>query len=88
MTEKLALFGSEPVVAAPQPRFRRPPPIPGLPGVIARYIEEGGPLSIVDRRGIYGALEDRLCEMHGREHAILCSSGTMALYSAFFGLDL
>jgi len=33
-------------------------------------------------------LEDRLCRLLGRKYAILTSSGTMALYSAYFGLDL
>jgi dTDP-4-amino-4,6-dideoxygalactose transaminase len=45
-------------------------------------------LSIVDRSGIYQTLEDRMCELHNRRYAILTSSGTMALYSAYFGLDL
>jgi dTDP-4-amino-4,6-dideoxygalactose transaminase len=88
MKEKLAISGGTPVVADPLPHFKWPPHIPGLSEAIARYIESGNPLSIVDRSGIYRQLEDRMCDLHNRRYAILTSSGTMALYSAFFGLDL
>jgi dTDP-4-amino-4,6-dideoxygalactose transaminase len=88
MKEKLAIFGGPPVIKDPLPHFRWPPPIPKLSEIISRYIEAGYPLSIVDRSGIYQKLEDRLCNLHNRRYGILTSSGTMALYSAFFGLDL
>ena len=88
MKEKLALLGGPPVVTAKKPHFSWPPPVPGLPEEISRYIAGGRPLSITDRSGIYGELEDKLCNLHGRRYAILVSSGTMALYSAFFGLGL
>ena len=88
MNSALAIHGGPPAVRTPLPHFTWPPPLPDLPEVLARYVREGGPLSIVDRGGIYGELEDRLCDLHGRRHAILVSSGTMALYSAFFGLGI
>jgi dTDP-4-amino-4,6-dideoxygalactose transaminase len=88
LASTLALHGAQPVIKDPLPHYRWPPQIPELPGVISRYVAEGHPLSIVDRSGIYARLEDRFCELHKRRYAILTSSGTMALYSAFFGLDL
>ena len=88
MKAKLAISGGTPVVADPMPHFKWPPDIPGLSEVIAGYIEAGNPLSIVDRSGVYQQIEDRMCDLHNRRYAILASSGTMALYSAYFGLDL
>jgi dTDP-4-amino-4,6-dideoxygalactose transaminase len=88
MIDKLAIHGGTPVISDPNPHFRWPPRVEGLSKVVADYIESGGMLSIVDRSGVYRQLEDRLCSLMGRKYAILTSSGTMALYSAFFGLDL
>jgi perosamine synthetase len=88
MTDKLAIHGGTPVIPDSKPHFRWPPHIEGLSTVVADYIESGGKLSIVDRSGVYQQLEDRLCHLMGRKYAILTSSGTMALYSAYFGLDL
>ncbi|MBW2217967.1 MAG: DegT/DnrJ/EryC1/StrS family aminotransferase [Deltaproteobacteria bacterium] len=88
MIEKIAILGGTPMVKDPPPHFQWPPPVPDLAETIGRYIASGNPLSIVDRSGIYQQLEDRMCELHNRRYAILTSSGTMALYSAFFGLDL
>ena len=88
MAASLALHGGPPVIREPMPHYHWPPEVPDLAGVVSRYIAGGYPLSIVDRSGVYAQLEDRLCELHKRRYAILTSSGTMALYSAFFGLDL
>ncbi len=88
MIDKLAIHGGTPVISNPKPHFRWPPHVEGLSKVVGDYIESGGKLSIVDRSGIYQQLEDRLCSLMGRKYAILTSSGTMALYSAFFGIDL
>ncbi len=88
MKPRLAICGGSPVVKTPRPHFRWPPHVPGLADALARYVEEGGPLSIPGRDGIYAKLEDRLAALHGRGYALLTSSGTMALYSAFFGLGL
>lgn len=48
----------------------------------------GNPLSIIDRSGVIRKLEDEFCRLLGRRYAILTSSGTMALYSAFFGIGI
>jgi len=59
-----------------------------LPQALADYVASGGPLSIADRSGVYGELEDALARQHERRFALVMSSGTMALYSAFFALGL
>ena len=88
MTSDLALFGGPPAVQAPPPHFAWPPPMPELGSVLASYVDGGGPLSIVGRAGVFEQLEDRFCELVDRRFGLLCSSGTMALYSAFFALGL
>ena len=88
LDEPLAIAGGSPAVSTPLPHFNWPPAIPGLSGIIADYIETGQPLSIVGRSGVFEKLEDRLAGLMGRKYAILMSSGTMALYSAYFALDL
>lgn len=84
----LAIHSGPPAVDAPHPHFSWPPHIPELSKVIGEYIDTRQPLSITGRTGFYLELEERFQELHGRAYAILTSSGTMALYSAFFGLDL
>lgn len=86
--KKLAINGATPAVNAPMPHYTWPPNIPGLSRVIADYIDAGGPLSIVGRSGVFQKLENRLAELMGRKYAILMSSGTMALYSVYFSLNL
>ncbi len=86
--DKLAILGGAPAVTVPLPHYAWPPSIPGLSRVIAEYIDAGEPLSIVGRSGVFLKVEDRLAELMGRKYALLMSSGTMALYSAYFALDL
>lgn len=73
---------------APHPHFQWPPRMPGLGRLLAEYVDSGESLSIVGREGVIRDLEDEFSRLLGRRYAILTSSGTMALYSAFFGLDL
>ena len=87
-TTLLALRGGEPAVAAPWPHFTWPPPVDGLGEAFAHYTNSGQPMSIADRSGVYAELEDEFCRLHGRRYALLTSSGTAALYSAFFALGL
>lgn len=82
--EKAAIDGGIPAVSRPLPHFSWPPPLPELPDVLAEYVRSGKPLSIVDRSGVLAELEDHMATLHKRKYAIVTSSGTMALYSAFF----
>ncbi len=84
----LAINGGIPAVSIPKPHFQWPPPIENLGTVVKKYIDTGKPLSIIDRTGVFKELEDKFCSLHERKHALVVSSGTMALYSAYFGLDL
>lgn len=65
-----------------------PPRIPELAEYISDYYLGGEPLSIADDGGVIGELEKLFGGLHGREFALAVSSGTMALYSAFWGLGL
>jgi dTDP-4-amino-4,6-dideoxygalactose transaminase len=70
-------------------KFQWPPVIEGLDEHIAKYIRNGEPLSIAGRSGtVYEELENLFAGLHKRKYGLLTSSGTMALYSAFFGLNL
>lgn len=65
-----------------------PPRYPGMGELLKRYVDEGEPLSIQGRDGILADCEDALKQVFRRKHAVFCSSGTMALYSAYFAIDL
>jgi len=55
---------------------------------IDRYLKNGGSLTPKGREGIVGECEDALCRRFDQPRAVLCCSGTMALYAAFFAVDL
>lgn len=65
-----------------------PPHIPELGELVKSYIDSGQPLSIADESGIIKTFEQNFAELHGRKYALSVSSGTMALYSAFFAINL
>lgn len=70
------------------PKWKWPPadydPLPA----ISRYLSEGGSLTPKGRDGVIARCEDQLCERFDQPRAILLSSGTMALYTAFFAIGL
>jgi perosamine synthetase len=86
--KKLAVNGGLPEISIPKPHFTWPPAVPGLSDAVKDYIDGQNPMSIAGRTGIYEELEDKFRSLLNRKYAILISSGTMALYSAFFGLNL
>ncbi|PVH92288.1 PLP-dependent transferase [Periconia macrospinosa] len=45
-------------------------------------------LSIYNRSGIYEVFENRWKDLHGLKHALVCSSGTIAILHMFEALDL
>ena len=71
----------------PQPWRWPPPDYDPLPA-IQRYMSGGGSLTPKGRDGVIAACEDALCRRFDQPRAILMSSGTMALYSAFFAIGL
>lgn len=65
----------------------------GLPTDIQRryleqYISSRRPMSIYGDTGVYDDLESRLCGAYGSKYCILTNTGTSALSSAYFGLDI
>lgn len=68
--------------------YKWPPHMDELGDVIKKYIDDGNPLSISSNTGIYEQLEKKFSEMMGRKYVLAVSSGTMALYSAYFAVDI
>lgn len=68
--------------------YKWPPHMDELGDVIKKYIDDGNPLSISSNTGIYERLENKFSEMIGRKYVLAVSSGTMALYSAFFAVGI
>lgn len=69
-------------------KYKWPPIIPELGNIVKDYIDIGMPLSIPDESGIIHELEKEFAKRHNKKYALAVSSGTMALYSAFFALGL
>lgn len=68
--------------------YKWPPYIPELGTIVKEYIDNEEPLSIPDESGIIKRLEQNFANLHGMKYALAVSSGTMALYSAFFAIGL
>lgn len=68
--------------------YKWPPFIPELGDYVKEYIDGQNPLSIADESGIIKDLEDNFARLHKRKFALTVSSGTMALYSAYFAINL
>lgn len=86
--EQLAILGGARKVRTPHPHFRWNTPIAKYRDEVISYLLNDGPLSIDGRKGIIAELENRFAEYHGVKYALLTSSGTTALHSAFFGLGI
>ena len=86
--DKLALLGGKPVLPKRLPAWSWPPRYSGQGDVVKNYVDGGQPLSIQGREGVIAGCEDELKRRLHRRHAILCSSGTMAIYSAWFALGI
>jgi len=52
------------------------------------YINNNGKLSIYGIEGIYEELENRICNIYKSKYCLLTNTGTSALSSAYFALDL
>ena len=88
MGNPLALFGGAPVLSEPLPQWSWPPRYAGMGQIVKDYVDGGSPLSIQGRDGVIAACEDEFTRRLNRGHAILCSSGTMAIYSGFFAIGI
>lgn len=68
--------------------YKWPPFLPELGDIVKEYIDRDMPLSIADESGIIKEFEQNYASLHGVKYALAISSGTMALYSAFFAIGL
>lgn len=55
---------------------------------LQRFLSHGGSLTPQGRDGVVRDCEDVLCARFDQTRAVLCCSGTMALYAAFFAVGL
>lgn len=55
---------------------------------LKKYIDKGGDFSIYGNDGIYQELENLICEKYNVRHCLLTNTGTSALSSGYFGLDI
>lgn len=81
MTPPLALLGGPPAISRAAPHFSWPPVAADTADAVLAQLRSG--VSIYDRSGVIEELEDALRVYHGVQHAVLASSGTAALHSAY-----
>ncbi|WP_129789147.1 DegT/DnrJ/EryC1/StrS family aminotransferase [Promicromonospora panici] len=86
MTHALAFHGGTPVIDLPLPHV--PWPLVDDVTIAAVTTQLLTATSIPDRSGVIADLEDRLAEYFGVRYAVLASSGTAALHSAYAALGL
>lgn len=84
----LAILGGNPLLEEPQTRWTWPPDGNGSRQAIAAYVSRGDTFSPRGSEGVIGECEQALADRNGLPLALLCSSGTMALYCAFAALGL
>ncbi|WP_406637620.1 DegT/DnrJ/EryC1/StrS family aminotransferase [Amycolatopsis sp. WGS_07] len=77
----LAISGGTPIVTTPPPHFSWPPISRTTTDAVRRQMNTA--ISIYDRSGVIAELEDRLREYFGVRRAVLTSSGTAAVHSAY-----
>jgi len=69
-------------------KWKWPPPSYDPLPAISRYLAEGGSITPKGRDGVIAECEDVLCARFDQPRAILLSSGTAALHTAFFAIGL
>ncbi|MQB01784.1 MAG: aminotransferase class I/II-fold pyridoxal phosphate-dependent enzyme [Actinobacteria bacterium] len=86
MSNSLAIRGGTPVIDRPAPHVPWPPIDASTAATVASQLCRA--VSIPDRSGVIAELEDRLADYFGVRQAVLTSSGTAALHSAYAALGL
>lgn len=86
MSSPLALHGGTPVLDLPDPDVPWPPIDSETAATVAAQLYHA--VSVQDRSDVIAVLEERLADYFEVRHAILTSSGTAALFSAYNGLGL
>ncbi|MET9262432.1 DegT/DnrJ/EryC1/StrS family aminotransferase [Amycolatopsis sp. NPDC004079] len=77
----LAVNGGTPILRSTEAHFSWPPITQATVTAVGRQLAAS--VSIYDRSGVVAELEDRLQEYFGVRHAVLTSSGTAAVHSAY-----
>ena len=86
MSSPLAIHGGPPVLRNPAPQLPWPPV--DLNTAVAVTAQLYSSVSLPGRTGVIAELENRLAEFFGARHAVVTSSGTAALHSAYAALGL
>ncbi|WP_338596768.1 DegT/DnrJ/EryC1/StrS family aminotransferase [Saccharopolyspora sp. SCSIO 74807] len=86
MSSPLAIHGGTPLIDQPAPHLHWPPITEATTAAVMEQLHRA--VSIPDRSGVIAELEDRLADYFGVRHAVLTSSGTAALHSAYAGVRL
>jgi perosamine synthetase len=86
-TARLAIRGGAPEVSIPPPHFRWPPVGEEEEDAVIGQLRSGE-LSVSERTGVVAEFEDDFARFHGLRYVMSSNSGTGALHSAFFALDL
>lgn len=81
MTSDLAFLGGTPVISEPGPHFSWPPLDDRTDLRVLAQLQRS--ISIYNRSGVIDELETALEDYFGVRHAVLTSSGTAALHSAY-----
>lgn len=84
----LALSGGTPLYSERLPPWSWPPEDSGDREAVQAYVAKHPRLSVKGDKGVIAECEAELANRTGLPYTLLCSSGTMALYSAYFALDL
>ena len=82
----LAIRGGPPAITIAAPHYTWPVITESTRQAILDQVQRD--VSIYDRSGIFATFEDRFAKYHGRKRALVCNSGTSALFGAFEGLGL
>lgn len=86
MASELALLGGRKHFTAAPPHFQWPRISDTIRSAVLRQLDES--ISLYGASGIFERFEAKFAAYHGRKHALLCSSGTAALLSMYFGAGL
>ncbi|MBU3934698.1 aminotransferase class I/II-fold pyridoxal phosphate-dependent enzyme [Patescibacteria group bacterium] len=81
MKKNLAILGGKKSVDKNPPHFIWPPIDKKIEKAVVKQLYKT--ISIYDRSGIFQEFEDAFSKYHGKKHALLCSSGTLAIHSMF-----
>lgn len=86
MIKKLAINGGKKIFNKKSPHFVWPIIDSKIERIVIKQLHNS--ISIYDRSGIFKEFEESFAKFHGKKHALLCSSGTLAIHSMFVASDL